>query len=71
MELQAVDVQKGIVIGQRKMATVYSRGRWQSKEVAVKECALAYRRHTNVAKNFMETKQASTCCCCTGTLSGC
>ena len=38
------------------MATVYSRGRWQGKEVAVKECALANRRHTHVAKNFMETE---------------
>ena len=38
------------------MATVYSRGRWQGKEVAVKECALANRRHTNVAKNFIETE---------------
>ena len=56
VELQAVDVQKGVVIGQRGMATVYSRGRWQGKEVAVKECALANRRHTDAAKNFMETK---------------
>ena len=35
---------------------MYSRGRWQGKEVAVIECALANRRHTAVAKNFMETK---------------
>ena len=35
---------------------MYSRGRWQGKEVAVKECALANRRHTNVAKNFIETE---------------
>ena len=55
-ELQAVDVQKGVVIERRGMATVYSRGRWQGKEVAVKECALANRRHTNVAKNFIETE---------------
>ena len=35
---------------------MYSRGRWQGQEVVVKECALANRRHTNVAKNFMETE---------------
>ena len=40
-ELQAVHVQKGVAIGRRWMATVYSRGRWQGKEVAVKECGLA------------------------------
>ena len=55
-ELQAVDVQKGVVIGRGGMATVYSRGRWQGKNVAVKECALANRRHTNAAQNFMETE---------------
>ena len=54
-ELQASDVQKKVVIGRGGMATVYS-GRWQGQEVAVKECALANRRHTNVAKNLMETE---------------